>query len=105
QRPSFRIGRSTTTRGRNRFECFGGRMNTITVKTQQEWDALPKSFEEFTKITIVGELSDIDSNPENSQVVVSDSARIGCVSDSARIDYVYGSASIGCVSDSARIGC
>ena len=64
-------------------------MNEIKISTQAEFDALVAS-KDFTIIFIVGALSRINRAIDNSVIYVSDSAKIGSVSDSAKIDYVYG---------------
>jgi hypothetical protein len=51
-------------------------MAEVTVKTQKEWDALPKSFPEFTIIKIVSsEPIMIRKNPDNSRAVLRESSR------------------------------
>jgi hypothetical protein len=53
-------------------------MNEIIVKSQKDWDALPKSFEEFTVIKIVDseETISINRNPGSSSVVAHGSSRV-----------------------------
>ena len=79
-------------------------MKTIEVRTQAEWDALEKEYNETVKIVVSGEFNRIDTTPVGAVVVLSGSAKIDYVSGSAKIDYVYGSAKIGSVYDSAKIG-
>jgi hypothetical protein len=87
-------------------------VNVIKIKTQQELDALPDAFDEFTKIEITGKIESLNRNFKKCIVsvsgsasieYVSDSASIKSVSDSASIKSVYGSASIKYVYDSASI--
>ena len=54
-------------------------MNKITIKTQQDWDALPKSFEEFTYIYIESDANvwvQINSKISNSRVVALGSSHV-----------------------------
>jgi hypothetical protein len=73
------------------------------IKTQQEFNKLPNSFNKYTEIRIIGNLDYVDKTPENSLIYVYDSAVIESVYDSAVIKSVYGSAVIKSVSDSAVI--
>ena len=78
-------------------------METITIKTQDEFDKLPDSFQEYTEINITGNLDRINRNIANAEISVYGSAVIQYVSDSAVINNVYDSAVINNVYDSAVI--
>src|SRR2546421_535730 len=86
------------------FSYFFRAMKEIIITTQAELDALPNAFEVETKIVITGNLTRVAKTPKKLWIIVSGSARIDCVSGSARIGDVSGSARIDCVSGSARIG-
>lgn len=58
-------------------------MKTIVVKTQAEWDALPKAFSEWTEIEIHSSadiLIEIRTNPDSSNVTAYDSSNVKRVS-------------------------
>ena len=89
-------------------------MNKIPITNQEEFDKLPDNFKDYTEIYIIGELKEVKRELGNCRLYVSDSAKIDyvygsakidCVNGSAKIGAVYGSAKIDNVSDSAKIDC
>ena len=81
----------------------GGTMQTIEIKTQAEFDALPDTFQSYTKIRVTGKLQQIARTFINAEINVSGSASIQHVSGSASIKHVYESASVQDVYGSASI--
>ena len=75
----------------------------VVVHNQEEWDALPKEFDKWTDIAVVGKLSKISATPVFAKVHIRDGAFVDHVYGSAQIRYVYGSAQISDVYGSAQI--
>ena len=59
---------------------------TPWITNQEEFDKLPDNFKDYTEIYIIGELKEVKRELGNCRLYVS---------DSAKIDYVYGSAKAG----------
>jgi len=77
-------------------------MKEITIRTQKQYDKLPKGFKEGTKIIIVGELCEI-TRKDKAVYDVKDNATIRYVLGNAIIQRVGGNATIQHVRDNATI--
>ena len=69
-------------------------MKEIKIKTQKQFDKLPKSFKEYTCINIIKDISNINHTPENSYI---------SVSDSAVVESVYGNSIVKVLSSHVKI--
>ena len=78
-------------------------MKQIIIKSQEEFDALPNSFDELTKILITVNLERVTRSIQNGLIFVSDNATIQFVSGNATIQFVYDNATIQSVYDNATI--
>ena len=78
-------------------------MKEIKIKTQKQFDKLPKTFKEYTHINIIKDINIISYTPDNSYISVSGSAVVKSVSGSAVVKSVSGSAVVESVSGSAVV--
>ena len=101
---------------KNRKEFFDElpiAMNKIIVKNQEEFDKLPNEFRNYTEIQVRDNLDRIDRTFINAEISlygsvrvesISNSAQIGNMYDSSRIEFMLDSTQVGHMSDSAQVG-
>ena len=67
------------------------------IKTQIEWDKIPKDFD--GTLEVVGKVEKINSNFNNAIINISGSANIDCIYSNVKINYIFGYVKINSISD------